>query len=90
MSANLNDVNRIVRDIIGGNKAEHEHRLSQWNRIFSRYAYTEKYKCFKSRGRWRVRHPVPSLRHFDFPSYEEAILHIRAHLRMDAMGVPRG
>lgn len=84
----LNDVNRIAQAIVEPNMAER--RIAQWERIFSRYAYTEKYKCFKSRGRWYVRHPVPILRHFDFPSFEEAILHIRAHLRMDAMGVPRG
>lgn len=50
-----------------------------------------KYQCHQYFGQWCVHYPrhvfIPSQM---FPSFDEAILHIRAHLRIDALGMPRG
>lgn len=54
-----------------------------------------KYKCLKSNGRWWVRPPVHDMAFVshnywrEFPSFHEALLFIRAHVRMDVLGVPR-
>jgi len=54
----------------------------------------DKYRCWKWNTMWVVRHPVDHARgvayHQAFNCWTDAILHIRAHLRMDALGVPRG
>jgi len=52
-----------------------------------------KYQCYARHGKWIVSTPTNSynrLLSFEFVSFREATLFIRAHLRMDKKGIPRG